>query len=221
MWVWPAALPTQLAASTFRICPCWRRGTSGVGSLEMPSGGSCPLAGACTWGYGASSAAGPRRRPDACLCWWGSLPGPWEPGGCWGGAPNTWMETGKGTGEESWRKVCTSKGNLDLMGINWDRPGQRNIRRQLMICGSRWMSCSSPALPQRQHCRFAFCLKQRRQTIWIWVLLLEKMALVTVQSYITGYIMWIIAIKSYTVLCNWREEKTVELQYVGWGTWIS
>lgn len=30
-----------------------------------------------------------------------------------------------GTGEKRRRKVCTSKGNPDLTGINWDRPKQR------------------------------------------------------------------------------------------------
>lgn len=41
-------------------------------------------------------------------------------------------------GEKRWCKVCTSKGNLDLTGINWDRPKQGNIRRRLMISGSGW-----------------------------------------------------------------------------------
>lgn len=54
-----------------------------------------------------------------------------------------------GTGEKRWFKVCTSKGNLDLTGINWDRPKPGNIRQRLMISGSGWMephlSCSSSA----------------------------------------------------------------------------
>lgn len=60
-----------------------------------------------------------------------------------GGAPNTWIETGPGHGREERRKVCTSKGNLDLTGINWDRLKQENIRRMLMNSGSGWMSCTS------------------------------------------------------------------------------
>lgn len=38
-----------------------------------------------------------------------------------------------GMEEKRWCKVCTSKGDLYLTGINWDRPKQRNIRRRLMI----------------------------------------------------------------------------------------
>lgn len=52
-------------------------------------------------------------------------------------------------GEKRWCKVCTSKGILDLIGINWDRPKAGNIRQRLMISGSGWMelhlSCSSSA----------------------------------------------------------------------------
>lgn len=55
-----------------------------------------------------------------------------------------------GMGEKRWCKVCTSKGNLDLTGINWDRPKRGNIRRRLMISGSGWRSCTSPALPLLQ-----------------------------------------------------------------------
>lgn len=39
------------------------------------------------------------------------------------------------TGEEKSSKVFTSKRNLDLTSINWDRPKQRNIRPRLMISG--------------------------------------------------------------------------------------
>lgn len=49
------------------------------------------------------------------------------------------------TGEEKSSKVFTSKRNLDLTSINWDRPKQRNIRPRLMISGPERMSSTSPA----------------------------------------------------------------------------
>ena len=62
-----------------------------------------------------------------------------------------------GMGEKRWCKVCTSKGNLDLTGINWDRPKWGNIRRRLMISGSGWRSYTSPALPLLRGSMFACC----------------------------------------------------------------
>lgn len=52
-------------------------------------------------------------------------------------------------GEES--KVFTSKRNLDLTGINWDRPKQRNIRQRLMISGLECMNSTSPVLSAENH----------------------------------------------------------------------
>lgn len=66
----------QCKYSTFRAWPCWELETSCVGSLGIPSGGSCPSAGACTLGCVAASGAGPRRRHCAYRCWSGSLPEP-------------------------------------------------------------------------------------------------------------------------------------------------
>lgn len=65
-------------------------------------------------------------------------------------------------GKKRWCKVCTSKENLYLTGINWDRPKQGNIRQRLMISGSGWMSCTSPDLPFLQRTRFA-CSPQQQQ----------------------------------------------------------
>ena len=50
----------------------------------------------------------------------------------------------QGMGEKRGCKVCTSKGNLDLTGINWDRPMLGNIRERLMISGSGWMERTAP-----------------------------------------------------------------------------
>lgn len=90
----------QSKYSTFHVCPCWEHETSCVGSLGIPSGVSCPSAGACTLDCVAANGAGPRRHHCAYQCWSGSLPEPWGLGGCLGGAPNTWMETRTRHGRE-------------------------------------------------------------------------------------------------------------------------
>lgn len=105
---------------TFHVSPYWDHETSCAGSLGMPSSGFFPSVGACTLDYVAANGAGSRRHHGAYQCWSDSLPKPWEPGGCLGGAPNTWMDPGMR--EKRWCKVWTSKGNLVLTGINWDRP---------------------------------------------------------------------------------------------------
>lgn len=105
---------------TFHSCRGWGPETSCAGMRAMPSGGSSPSAAACTWGCGAASGAAPRRPRPSCRCWSGSLPEPSGPGGCSGGAPNTWMGAGK--------RVL---GASDLTG--------GNMRRILMIGGSAWV----------------------------------------------------------------------------------
>ena len=141
--------------STFHVFQCWEPETSYVGSLGIPSGVSCPSAGACILDCVAASGAGPHRPRCAYQCWSGSLPEPWGLGGCLGGAPNTWMDTG-------WERrdgvrCALQRENLDLTGINWDRSKWGNIRRRLMISQSGWRSYTSPALPLLQRSMFACC----------------------------------------------------------------
>lgn len=55
-------------------------------------------------------------------------------------------------GEKRWWRVCTSKGNLDLTGINWDRPKPVDIRQRLMISGSGWMMFHLSSATEDQVC---------------------------------------------------------------------
>ena len=149
-----SCVPVQSKYSTCRVWPCWEQSTTCVGSSGIRDG-ACPSAGACTLGCVAASGAGPRTRHFSYRCWSGSPPEPWGLGGCLGGAPNTWMET------DDVRCALQRKTEIwqALIGTGQSKG---NIRRRLMISGSGWRSCTSPALPLLRRTRFACCPQQQQ-----------------------------------------------------------
>lgn len=85
-------------------------------------------------------------RRSSCRCWSGSPPAPWERRGCWGGAPNTWTETGVPLEQ-------ASKGNWNLTSINWEELKLGNIRCRLLIFWERSRVTVPPPLLRPTHPR--------------------------------------------------------------------